>query len=211
MVANIFGDVCENFHISPRDRMRCHQFGTTGMNVQEPAHSTNEPYGASSGGPVETPADMLEDVQVEPLSLPMLGKFFGVPFLIISLIVGGAVCVVLLFGGPAAAPHRSVCALLQSLEANSGERSMGLLLTQEKALWQTALELSNRLEHKDKELTPEELREVADRVTKLLRVDLAHLDIIKSVGDDHVRQANLRSRAWCSSSGLWGGPSCQVR
>lgn len=152
----------------------------------------NEPP-KGDGDTQATPGSDLGSVEIEPLSLSMLGKFFGVPFIIIALIVGGAVCVVLLFGGPATAPHRTVWALLQSLEANSGERSLGLLLTQEKELWQTALELSNRLEHKDTELTSEELHEVADRVTRLLRKDLDHLDKMATLGDDRLKQEQLRS------------------
>ncbi len=163
------------------------------MNVHEQDTNANQPGDKSPSDAVDGPSRAMDDVQIEPITLSMLGKFFGVPFLIIALIVGGAVCVVLLFGGPATAPHRTVWALLQSLEANSGERSMGLLLTQEKELWQTALELSNRLENKDKELSADELQEVADRVTKLLRADLVHLDKMATFDEERVQQVDLRS------------------
>lgn len=136
------------------------------------------------------PTDVLD---VEPLGFRLLAQFFGIPLLIISLIVGGAICVVLLFGAPATAPQRSVAALLQELEANSGERSMGLLLTQEKELWQTALELSNRLEHKDTELSSDELKEVADRISKLLIADLDHVHDMASFDKERDQQQNVRS------------------
>ena len=49
-----------------------------------------------------------------------MGRFFGVPLLIIATIVGGACAVVLLFGGPSSQPRRSVNELLQVLEGSSG-------------------------------------------------------------------------------------------
>lgn len=163
------------------------------MNAHENESHASEPDPRHATGAERDGGRRLDDVQIEPLSLSMLGKFFAVPFLIIAIIVGGAVSVVLLFGGPATAPHETVWALLQSLESNSGERSMGLLLTQEKELWQTALELSNRLDNKASELTPEELNEVAERVTKLLHADLAHLDEMPTEGEDREKQQELRS------------------
>jgi len=134
-----------------------------------------------------------DPIIVEPLTLSLMGRFFAVPLLIISLIVGGAVCVVLLFGGPATAPQRSILELVQTLEANSGERSLGLLLTQEKDLWQTALELGKRLENKESELTRQEVQDVASRITKLLRADLASLDYARHREEDRPQQERLRS------------------
>lgn len=125
--------------------------------------------------------------------MSVMGRFFAVPLLIISLIVGGAVSVVLLFGGPATAPQRSVWELVQTLEANSGRRSLGLLLTQEKDLWQTALELGKRLENKEAELTPEELHQVADRIAKLLQADLGSLDQVTPHPEERAQRARLRS------------------
>jgi len=134
-----------------------------------------------------------DSTAVPPLTLSAMSRFFAVPLLIISLIVGGAVCVVLLFGGPATAPQRSILELVQTLEANSGERSLGLLLTQEKDLWQTALELGKRLENKETELTKPELEEVASRITKLLRTDLANLDLGWRGDQDRPQRDRLRS------------------
>jgi len=130
---------------------------------------------------------------LEPMSLSLLGRWFGVPLLIIGTIVGGAVVVVLLFGGPASAEQRSVESLLQALESSGGERSAGVLLPREKELWQTALELSERLAKKEAELTGEELHVVARRLATMVEVDLANLDRITAFGDDLSTQRELRS------------------
>jgi HEAT repeat protein len=130
---------------------------------------------------------------VEPLTVSLLGRFFGVPLLIIGTIVGGAVLVVLLFAGPAAPPTRTMEQLLQALESNSGEKSLGVLLPREKELWQTALELSQRLEKKDKELTPAEVDEVAARLARMIESDLENLNLLPTTGNERARQQELRS------------------
>jgi len=134
-----------------------------------------------------------EPPELEPMTWSLMGRWFGVPLLIIGTIVGGAVVVVLLFGGPATAEQRSVDSLLQALESNSGERSAGVLLPREKELWQTALELSERLAKKEAELTSDELHTVALRLASMVEVDLANLDRITAFGDDLSTQRELRS------------------
>lgn len=119
-------------------------------------------------------ADVPPDV--EPMTLTLLGRFFGVPLLIIGVVVAGAVVVVLLFGGPALPQKRTVESLIQSLESNSGDRSAGLLLPREKELWQTALELSERLRNKTAELTDAEIDTVAARLAAIIDADLAVVD-----------------------------------
>jgi len=136
--------------------------------------------------PTETPP-------VEPMTWTLLGRFFGVPLLIIGTIVGGAVLVVVLFGGPAAPEERSVESLLTTLESNSGERSAGVLLPREKELWQTALELSERLEKKDAELTPAQVHQVAARLATMVEAELAHLEELTGSADDSAQQRNLQS------------------
>lgn len=130
---------------------------------------------------------------LEPMTWSLMGRWFGVPLLIIGTIVGGAVVVVLLFGGPASAEQRSVESLLQTLESSGGERSAGVLLPREKELWQTALELSERLAKKEAELTSDELHVVARRLATMVEVDLANLDRITAFGDDLSTQRELRS------------------
>ena len=131
---------------------------------------------------------------IAPITWSVLGKFFGVPLLIIGTVVGGAIVVVLLFGGPAGPEQRTIQDLLQALESNSGERSAGILLPREKELWQTALELSKRLEKKSVELTTEELTATAQRLASMVTVDLGHLDRVPAFGDDLAQQRALRSK-----------------
>jgi hypothetical protein len=109
------------------------------------------------------------------MTFSTLGGFFAVPLLIIASIVGGAVVVVLLFAAPSAPEARSIESLLQALESGSGQRQMGMLLTKEKEHWQTALELSLRFGDKgtDEELTAAELEKVAQRLSVVIRKELA--------------------------------------
>ena len=129
-----------------------------------------------------------------PMTLRMMGRFFAVPFVIIGTIVGGAVMVVLLFGGPASPQRRSIDQLLQVLEAGSGEKSLGVLLPREKELWQAALELSVRLEKKDREkdLTGERLTELAERLGAMVRTGLGDVDRLATVGTERVKHGQVR-------------------
>lgn len=108
---------------------------------------------------------------MEPLTLSLLGRFFGVPLLIIALIVGGAITVVLLFGAPASPTARSVEALLQAAETGAGIKSMGMLLPPDKEYWQTNLELAERIEKQ--EFTAAELTTIAERLAAVIRAELA--------------------------------------
>ncbi len=130
---------------------------------------------------------------LEPMTWSLMGRWFGVPLLIIGTIVGGAVVVVLLFGGPASAEQKTIESLLETLESSGGERSAGILLPQEKLLWQTALELSERLTKKEVELTAEELDTVARRLATMVEVDLEHLDRITDFRQDLSAHRELRS------------------
>jgi hypothetical protein len=131
---------------------------------------------------------------IEPMTWSLLGRFFGVPLLIIGTIVGGAIIVVLLFGGPAAPQQRSINELLTALEASTGERSAGVLLPREKELWQMALELSTRLEKGDSELTGEERKSAAERIAAMVEADLARPGPISALPEDVQAQRDLRSR-----------------
>ena len=108
------------------------------------------------------------DETLPPMTWSLMGRFFAVPFLIISVIVFGAILVVFLFGGPASPERKSIETLLTGLESTSGQRSAGVLLPREKELWQMALELSLRLEKKESELTAEELTRTASRLAAMV-------------------------------------------
>lgn len=108
----------------------------------------------------------------EPLSWPLLARFFGVPLVIIGTIVGGAVLVVFLFGGPSSPQQHSVDDLLTALESSGGAKTIGLLLPREKEHWQTGLELAQRLEKKEREFTDADLEMIAIRVGAMIHTEL---------------------------------------
>lgn len=130
---------------------------------------------------------------IEPLTLPLLARLFGVPLIIISTIVGAAVLVVVLFGAPSMPERQSVDMLLQKLESSSGERSLGILLPREKELWQTALELCERLTKSGSEFAPDELNAVTERLVALVRSDLETVERLPTVGAERENQRDLRS------------------
>ncbi len=111
----------------------------------------------------------------EPITWPSLGRFFGVPLLIIGAIVGSAMIVVLTFGAPAASQQRSLDALLLALESSGGQKSMGMLLPRDKEHWQAGLELTKRLETKDREFSQDDLESISLRVGGMIRAELADL------------------------------------
>lgn len=135
-----------------------------------------------------------EEQSLPPMTWSLMGRFFAVPFLIISLIVAGAILVVFLFGGPASPERRSIEALLSGLESTSGQRSAGVLLPREKELWQMALELSLRLEKKDRELTPDELTQTASRLASMVESQVFAADATGSHVELDPTEEAVRSR-----------------
>lgn len=137
--------------------------------------------GAQAGGPgraaparmdgppfLPEPAPLRPLPDSEPMTLPLMARLFGVPLLIVSLIIGAAVVVVLLFGRIAAEPQRTIDELLTVIETPHGEKMMGIaLMPRDKEVWQAARELSLRLERMDVELQPGELGLVVSRLTAL--------------------------------------------
>ena len=145
----------------------------------------------------DAPDDLAPEISpdatdLEPMTFSLLGRFFLVPLMIIGTIVGGAVCVVLLFGGPVTSGERPIAELLQTLEATTGEKSFGILLPREKELWQTALELSVRLKDKGKEssFSEDELENVSRRVSSMVNADFAVLHRLEEIGG--AKQFDLR-------------------
>lgn len=138
---------------------------TSAPSKQSKSPAPESPRPGSAGNSFDLP-------DIEPMTLSLMGRFFGVPLLIIGTIVGGAVLVVFLFGAPASPQVRGLDDLLRSLESSTGQKSMGMLLPQEKEHWQTGLELTVRLQKKVDGLTAEELDEVAARVGRMVHEEL---------------------------------------
>ena len=171
------------------------------MDVQSSPYSSEDSTGDlgpdGPGGAVTEPLGHGEPPPLKPMTPSLLGRFFAVPLLIIGSIVGGAVLVVLAFGAPVSPEPRSIDSLLQTLTASSGSKSMGLLLPREKELWQTALELSLRLENKEHEanLTDGDLDSIAKRLGDMVRVDLEGVDRFIASGPERAHQQRaVRSR-----------------
>ncbi len=103
-----------------------------------------------------------------PPMMTLLARWFGVPLVIVSAIVGSAIVVVLLFGSIAAEGERGIDELLRLVESDGGEKVLGVaLLPQDKEVWQAARELSMRLEKKDVELAPDDVGVVVARLSAL--------------------------------------------
>ncbi len=147
-----------------------------------------------AGAPSQGEGDATPDIA--PMTPSLMGQLFAVPLVIVGTIVGGAVLVVFLFGAPSAHQERPMAELLDTLEASSGEKSLGLLLPREKQLWQAALELSLQLKNKGEEtgLTQVELETVARRVHSLVEAGFGDLESIPTVGAQRSRQQAVRSR-----------------
>jgi len=161
------------------------------MDQSEHSDSNTDVVGASSGGEVaagDAPA----------MTASLMAKLFGVPLLIICLIVGCSVTVVLLFGSLATDRQRSVDGLLTVLETSTGERTVGVLLPKEKELWQVGRELALRLDKKETELTTDELETVVHRLLGLLSRDSARSADLSKMGRKrmhYVMQALARTDA----------------
>lgn len=136
------------------------------------------------------PTNLSPQPQIEPLTLSLLGRFFGVPLLIIVLIVAGAITVVILFGAPASPAPRSLETLLLAAEADAGLKNMGMLLPPDKEYWQTNLELAERIEKQ--EFTDAELKAVAERLAAVIGVELAKLDQL-TLSSSHANSVSVHS------------------
>lgn len=131
----------------------------------------------------ETPgADRPPGPDAAPKTLSLLGRLFGVPFVIGAILLAGAVFVVVAFGVPAASQPRSLDDLLTALESGTGERSMGMLLGAQKEHWQTGLELVTQLQRKRQDCSDAELEDTATRLAAMIEKELMLRD--RSSGSD---------------------------
>ncbi len=95
-------------------------------------------------------------------------KLVGVPLLIVTLIVGGAITVVILFGRVSAEKDKSVTELLAAVESPHGEKLLDVaLMPRDKEIWQAARELAMRLDKKEVEVSPADLDVIVQRLTAL--------------------------------------------
>lgn len=123
--------------------------------------------------------------------MSLLGRFFGVPLVIIVLIVAGAITVVLLFGAPASPAPRSLEELLQAAETDAGLRSLGMLLPPAKEYWQSNLELAERIEKQ--EFGEDERAAMAARLAAVVRADMKKLEEASAgVGEAAARERAIK-------------------
>ena len=129
----------------------------------------------------------------------LLGRLFIVPLIILGVILSSAAIVVLSFGAIASDKEKPLSQVLSLLEAGTGEKTAGLILApQDKEMWQAAQELALRLERVESELGPEELRDVQDRLVRLLERDLSATGPSERIGRQRtyfVMRAAARARA----------------
>lgn len=105
--------------------------------------------------------------------MSLLARLFGVPFLIVTLIVGCAVVVVLLFGSITTEQQRGVDQLLATLEREPSGKLFGVAMSpQDKEIWQAAKELAARIQRKDAEMTDADMDRVVERLTSYVDRDL---------------------------------------
>lgn len=143
--------------------------------------------------PTGQPAPDARLPSVEPVTGGLVFRWFAVPAVIVAAIIGCAVLVVVLFGAISTEAQLSIDQLLTRLESSTGERSLGgTLMPRPKESWQAALELSLRLNHKEKELTPDQIAQVAARLKKLIDAQFSDTE---ALSEDGRRRLHLLLRA----------------
>ncbi|MCC7292872.1 MAG: HEAT repeat domain-containing protein [Phycisphaerales bacterium] len=108
-----------------------------------------------------------------PMTASLMARLFGVPLLIVTLIIGSAVVVVLLFGSISSEQERSVDDLLAVMDREpTGKVFDVALMPADKEIWQAGKELAARLQKKDAELSTEDLQKIVARLSALIARDL---------------------------------------
>lgn len=99
----------------------------------------------------------------------LMARLFIVPAIIVCVLLAVAV-VVVLFGTTTSDKPETIASLLEKIEADTGERTMGFMLSPKaKEAWQAAQELARRFEQRDKFLQPEEVEPTAQRLIAILK------------------------------------------
>lgn len=98
-----------------------------------------------------------------------MARLFVVPAIIIAVVLACAIFVTLGFGWTGVGKPEDLAFLIDKLAAGTGEKVAGImLLPREKELWQTALEVANRLASPDIELKHHERPAIAARLAGVL-------------------------------------------
>jgi len=127
--------------------------------MSESESRASEPPAVSSETTVSPPG---------PMTATLMARLWVVPALIVCVLLAVA-GVVVLFGAPAVSEQQSITKLLQVLEQDDGQRTLGIMLMpRDKEFWQAAQELAKRLANRDKVLKPEEIPPTAAALVKIL-------------------------------------------
>ncbi|MCB9853045.1 MAG: HEAT repeat domain-containing protein [Phycisphaerales bacterium] len=122
--------------------------------------------------------------QVPPMTATLMGRLFVVPALVVVSLLAVAV-VVILFGASPIDKPRSVAELMNVIESDSGDRSLGntVLSPKSKQTWQAAQELAIRFEkgHFD----GEPIAPMADRLIRLIKDRRANASNTAGDDEDH--------------------------
>ncbi|HWL94052.1 MAG TPA: HEAT repeat domain-containing protein [Phycisphaerae bacterium] len=139
------------------------------MSIRPDSQSVNaESLGAHLSG-----ADAARDADSSTKTL--VGKLFIVPAIVVCLMLGAAV-VVVMFGSSSLDKPATIDELISTIEMDSGDRQVGMLLPSAKESWQAAQELAHRFEKKSKEDFPtdQEVDAAASRLIALVRAGAAN-------------------------------------
>src|SRR5215470_7017406 len=109
------------------------------------------------------------DPAASPPSATLIGRFFVVPAILVSLLICLAI-VVVLFGGTSVGQRPSIDDLISTIESGGGKHTAGVMLfPADREVWQAAQELATRLARKDAELPADKIEPTAQRIAKILQ------------------------------------------
>lgn len=104
------------------------------------------------------------------MTATLMGRLFVVPALVVCVLLGVAV-VVVFFGASSLEHPASMNDLLDRLQTDPGDKTMGMLFPEARESWQAAQELARRLEDKDRFLRPDQVDPTAERIIDILKQD----------------------------------------
>jgi len=101
------------------------------------------------------------------MTATLMGRLFIVPAIVVCVMLGVAV-VVVMFGTSSLERPQSINDLLDRLQADSGDKTMGLLFPEARESWQAAQELARRLDDKDNAIEADQVEPIAKRIISIL-------------------------------------------